>query len=111
MILLYRLKRSTVKIATVLIIIIIAIESFYNQFKSAIKRATQKCIPPTKSFDKFDAVPGWNEYVKEHHDITIDAFHWWTFNNRPRHGPIYYSMTTSTAQFKYVSRRNKRDLP
>ena len=81
---------------------IIEIESFYNQIVPAIKLATQKCIPTTKSSAKFKVIPGWNKYVKEHHDIARDAFHWWTFNNRPRYGPIYHSMRTSRAQFKYA---------
>ena len=37
-----------------------------------------------------------------------DAFHWWTLNNyRPHHGPIYLSMRTSRAQFKYALRYGK----
>ena len=78
---------------------IIEIKSFYNQIVSAIKLATQKCIPTTKSSA--------NEYVKEPHDIARDALHWWTFNNRPRYGPIYHSMRTSRAQFKYALRYAK----
>ena len=48
-------------------------------------------------------VPGWNEYhVKEHHLHAKDAFKWWNLNNRPRYGPIYDSMRTSKAHFKYA---------
>ena len=36
--------------------------------------------------------------------IARDAFHWWTFINRPRHGLIYHSMRTSRVQFKYAVR-------
>ena len=82
-------------------------DSFYNQTISAIRIATQKSISTTKSSAKFKVIPGWNDYVKEHHDITRDAFHWWTFNNRPRHGPIYHSMRTNRAQFKYALRYAK----
>ena len=61
----------------------------------------------SKSSAKFKVIPKWNEYVKEHHDIARDAFHWWTFNNRPRYRPIYHSMRTSKAQFKYALRYAK----
>ena len=56
----------------------IGLESFYNQIVSAMKLATQKCIPTTKSSAKFKVIPGWNEYVKEHHDIARNALHLWT---------------------------------
>ena len=39
--------------------------------------------------------------------IARDAFHWWTLNNRPRHGQIYHSRRTSRAQFKYALRYAK----
>ena len=48
--------------------------------------------------------------VTHKHDILVerDAFHWWTFHNyRPRHGPIYHSMRTRGAQFKYALRYAK----
>ena len=44
---------------------------------------------------------------KKWQEIARDAFHWWTFHNRPRHGPIYYSMKTSRALFKYAPRYAK----
>ena len=44
---------------------------------------------------------------KKWQEIARDAFHWWTFHNRPRHGPIYHSMKTSRALFKYAPRYAK----
>ena len=49
-------------------------------------------------------IPGWNEYVREHHKIVRNAFKWWNLNNRPRDGYIYHKMRTSRARFKYVLR-------
>ena len=37
----------------------------------------------------YDIVPGWNEYVKEHHSLAEDALWWRKLNNKPRHGQIY----------------------
>ena len=85
----------------------IEFKSIYNQIVSAVKIATQKCIPTTISSAKFKIIPGWKEYVKERHDIARDAFHWWTFNNRPRYGLIYHSMRTSGTLFKYALRYPK----
>ena len=55
---------------------IIEIKSFYNQIVSAIKIATEKCILTTASSAKFKVISGWNENVKEHHDIARDLFYW-----------------------------------
>ena len=68
----------------------IEIESFYNQIVSAIKIATQKCIPTTKKpLLSLKLFQGGTTNVKEHHDIARDVIHWWTFHNRPRHEPIF----------------------
>ena len=75
---------------------------------SALKLSANRCIPSTTVSNKGYIVPGWNEYVKEHHLHAKDALEWWNLNNRPQYGPIYDSiyiyMRTSKAHFKYVLR-------
>ena len=72
---------------------------------SVFKQATIKCIPSSSNCNKkVVPIPGWNEYVKEHHKIARDAFKWWNLNNRPRHGYIYHEMRSSRARFIYVLR-------
>jgi len=83
------------------------IDCFYNSILSAIKQATSECIPRVKSASNFHQVPGWNEYVQEHHNMARDSFKWWNVNNRPRHGYIYDAMRISRARFKYALRQVK----
>ena len=88
------------------------IDRFYNNIISALILSGSECIPSSTAVaSSSPTIPGWNEYVKEHHAIARDAFWWWTANNRPRHGLIYHSMRTSRAQFKYALRfaRNQEE--
>ena len=80
------------------------IDTFYAAIISALKLSANRCIPSTTVSNKGYIVSGWNEYVKEHHLHAKDALKWWNLNNRPRHGPIYVSMRTSKAHFKYALR-------
>ena len=56
----------------------------------------------------FKAMPGWNDYVREHHAVAREAHWWWKFNNKPRHGEIYHSMISAQARFKYALRATKQ---
>ena len=58
----------------------------------------------TASTKPYNIVPGWNEYVKEHHLHAKDALWWWNLNNKPRNSPIYEAMRTTRAHFKYALR-------
>ena len=81
------------------------IDSFYNSIISVFKQATIECIPSSNNCNKkFIPIPGWNEYVREHHKIARDAFQWWNLNNRPRDGYIYHEMRTAGPWFKYALR-------
>ena len=53
---------------------------------------------------KFVLVPGWNDYVKEQHNIARNAFKCWNLNNRPLNDFIYQEMKTSRARFEYALR-------
>ena len=55
-------------------------------------------------------VAGWNEYVSHYYSMSRIAFKWWVSHNRPRHGPIYHSMRSSRAQFKYALRQCRLEL-
>ena len=50
------------------------IDCFYSAIISAIKISASHCIPSsTASTKPYNIVPGWNEYVKEHHLHAKDA--------------------------------------
>ena len=55
----------------------------------------------------FTPIPGWNDYVKEHHIVAKDALSWWRFNNKPTFGPVYHNMRVCRARFKYALRYTK----
>ena len=85
------------------------IDCFYSAIISAIKISASHCIPSsTASTIPYNIVPGWNEYVKEHHLHAKDALWWWNLNNKPRNGPIYQAMRTTRAHFKYALRFVKK---
>ena len=85
------------------------IDCFYSAIISAIKIFASHCTPPsTASTKPYNIVPGWNEYMKEHHLHAKDALWWWNLNNKPRNGPIYEAMRTARARFKYALRFVKK---
>ncbi|XP_077865240.1 uncharacterized protein LOC144351799, partial [Saccoglossus kowalevskii] len=53
---------------------------------------------------KSKCVPGWNDYVKDHHTIARDAFLLWRNNGGPKQGPLSDLMRITRAKFKYVLR-------
>ena len=66
------------------------IDYFYTAIIHALKISARHCIPSSIVSTKSYIVPGWNEYVKEHH-IHVhakDVIWLWNLNNRPRHGLI-----------------------
>ena len=113
MILLYLLKHCYVEMLNVK-----CTEMILTVVINQLCRLSSKplCIPSSKNSSKnftkkFVPVPGWNDYVKEQHNIAINAFKWWNLNNKPLNGFIYHEMRTSRARFKYALRftRNIED--
>ena len=43
------------------------INNFYDLFIAGFKSSANLCIPSSNVCNKAYVVPGWNEYVKEHH--------------------------------------------
>ena len=84
------------------------IDCFYNALISVLHKSAEKCIPTSvlKS-GNYNTIPGWNDYVKEHHIVAKDALSLWRFNNKPKFGPVYHSMRVSRARFKYALRYTK----
>ena len=61
-------------------------------------------IPTSDTSTKYNIVPGWNKYVKEHHSLAKDAQWWWKLNNKPRYGHIHDNMRVTRDHFKYALR-------
>ena len=88
------------------------INCFYESITSVLKLSASHSIPTSVTSTRYNIVPGWNEYVKEHHSHAKDALWWWKLNNKPRHGQIYDNMRVARAHFKYALRfvRNQEDM-
>ena len=84
------------------------IDCFYNAIISVLHKSAEKCIPNSvlKS-GNYTKIPGWNNYVKEHHIVAKDALSLWQYNNKLKFGPVYHSMRVSRARFKYALRYTK----
>ena len=64
------------------------------------------CKPLCKDSKKhYNCVPGWNEHVKDSHDMAREAFSLWQSFGKPRYGPIFQLMTSTRLSFKYALRR------
>ena len=53
------------------------IDCFYKRIISCIKCAESENIPSKPTQSKFKAIPGWNDYVKEHHAAACRDALWW----------------------------------
>ena len=50
------------------------IDGFYNDILSVLHKSTQNCVPTSVlKTGNFTPIPGWNDYVKEHHIVAKDA--------------------------------------
>ena len=68
-------------------------------------KSAEKCIPTSVlKFGNYTTIPGWNEYVKEHHIVAKDALSLWRFNKKQKFDPIYHNTRVSRARFKYAVR-------
>ena len=79
-----------------------AINDFYNDITQCLKSASEPFLNSKKK--KGVHVPGWNEYVKELHNVARDTFLVWKENGKPRFGPIFELKKRSNNRFKYALR-------
>ena len=63
----------------------------------------------TGSGAQYGQVPGWNEFVKDHHDLARDHFLYWRSVGSPRIGIDYVNMNTSRMRFKLALNQCKRN--
>jgi len=75
------------------------IDEYYDNVVNCINAACKKCIAGKRSTDSNcdHVVPGWNDYVKEKHDLARNAFLEWKF-----------WMKTTRARFKLALRYCKQ---
>jgi hypothetical protein len=84
-----------------------AINHMYSSTVSALVESANFLMK--KPNQKNKQVPGWNEYVKEVHELARDSFLFWRANGSPRHGECYHQMRITRANFKLAIRQCKKD--
>jgi len=57
------------------------IDEYYDSVGKCINAARKRCIPgkPSAGCSGDYVVPGWNDYVKEKHDLARNAFLEWKY--------------------------------
>ena len=80
-----------------------AITRFYDE----IVKAIQKSTPRRYLIKSHNVVPGWNDFIKSHHNLARDAYKLWKDNRKPRNGPIFELMKRTRNRFK-LELRNAR---
>ena len=86
------------------------IDEYYDNVVKCINAACKRCIPGKLSTGSSCdyVVPGWNDYVKEKHDLARNAFLEWKFWGKPHQGPYHHWMKTTRARFKLALRYCKQ---
>ena len=54
-------------------------------------------------------MPGWNDNVKNAHEVARNSFIIWRNSGRPRHGPVIDDMRRSRLLFKYILKQCQRN--
>lgn len=52
----------------------------------------------------FYQIPGWNDFVKDKHELARTVFLDWCANSEPKHGALFQEMCRSCADFKRAHR-------
>ncbi|ELU09064.1 hypothetical protein CAPTEDRAFT_218181 [Capitella teleta] len=85
-----------------------ALSKLYRDITNAMLTSSAASIP-TKRQQRHKPVPGWNEFVKEHHAAARLSFTLWVSAGKPRQGSLHEQMSRDRARFKFALRRCKRD--
>ena len=80
-----------------------SIETFYNDITKALSISIETCIPFCKQGVNHN-IPGWNDHVKDQHNMARDTFLSWVSDGKPRQGSVHNNMSITRARFKYALR-------
>ena len=61
------------------------IDVLYNDIVNCLHTAVSKCIP-CKSVKYFKQIPGWNDLVKDSHELARQSFILWVAHGKPKVG-------------------------
>ena len=77
-----------------------AIDNYFNDIASCINRTSETFCPERARENFGAAIPGWNLYVREHRERSIEAHISWVRGGRPESGPIYESKMSMHRAYK-----------
>ena len=80
------------------------IDDYYNSVISCVLSATAVISRNKLTAEHDYNIPGWNDIVREKHDVAKVCFHTWAVNGKPRHGQLFADMQRSRAYFKQALR-------
>ena len=78
------------------------IDAFYAKITECLQIASLRSIPTRSRGSSRYVVPGWNDYVKEFHESSRQAFLHWVAAGKPRQGDAHQQMKLTRARFKYM---------
>ena len=82
------------------------LDVYFSSICDALRKASIKSIPTTKYKCSSDfIVPGFNEYVRDLHDIARSSYLVWKQSGKPRGDVTEGDMRTSRLRFKYALRQ------
>ena len=84
-----------------------AINQMYKSTINTLLKSAEFLLQQPKLRHK--KIPGWNEYVKQSHELARDSFLFWRANGSPRYGECYQKMRVTRANFKLAIRQCKQD--
>lgn len=76
------------------------IDKTYDSIIDKLKTASKTCLGSKANIRKQNVVPGWNEYVKQYHDIAKEKYIIWCQSGKPREGVIAENMRDARRVFK-----------
>ena len=71
---------------------------------ACISSAVCKCIPHRSVGlnDNEHSIPGWNDYIKDKHELARNAYLDWVYSGKPREGPVHYRMKATRARSSWL---------
>ena len=87
-----------------------ALQRLYDDILTVCLNATDKCIPHVKQGKQREQViPGWNDYVKQHHEEALYWHYWWKVEGRPHHGHTAEMRRITRARYHRVRKMVMKD--
>ena len=83
------------------------IDRLYGDIIKSLNMAANDSIPRGKSGTR-QQTAGWNDIVKESHEVARSDFKFGCSHGKPRYGYVYEAMRRSRSHFKYALRQCKR---